>query len=89
MRRRTHKALSASVREQQSESTTRQFPTIMALTLDEMGEELRISSPIAYAIVKQEGFPAFRIGGRIIVNRKALQERLDGNGGLNLPKNQG
>ena len=88
MRRRTRKTLGASVQEQQSKSTTRQFPT-MALTVDEMAEELRISRPTAYALVKQEGFPAFRIGGRIIVNRKALQEWLDDNGGLKPPENQG
>ncbi len=88
MRRRTCKTLGASVQKQQSKSTTRQFHT-MALTVDEMAEAFRISRPTAYALVKQKGFPAFRIGGRIIVNRKALQEWLDGNRGLNLPKNQG
>ena len=88
MRRRTNKAIGASVQKQQSERIIRQFPT-MALTVDEMAEELRVSRPTAYALVKQEGFPAFRIGGRIIVNRKALQEWLDRNGGFTPSENHG
>lgn len=76
MYRRTYKTKMAPEQEQQSESEGRSFPT-MALTVEEMADELRISRPNAYDLVKQEGFPAFRIGTRIIVNRRALQEWLD------------
>lgn len=60
------------------ESTTfsRQFPT-MALSVEEMAEELRISRPNAYELVKQPGFPAFRLGKRLVINRSALQRWLD------------
>ena len=52
---------------------SRLFPT-MAMTVDEMAEELHISRPTDYELVKQEYFPAFRIGNRILVNRQGLQE---------------
>ena len=54
----------------------RQFPT-MGMTVDEMAEELHISRPNAYELVKQPGFPAFRVGKRLIVNRAALQRWMD------------
>ena len=42
-----------------------------------MAEELRISRPNAYELVKQPGFPAFRLGKRLVINRAALQRWLD------------
>ena len=49
----------------------------MTLTVEEMAEELNIASPTAYSLVKQDTFPAFRIGQRILINRSGLQKWLD------------
>ena len=49
----------------------------MTMTVDEMAAELNISRPTAYELVKQELFPAFRIGQRILVNRAGLQRWID------------
>ena len=38
---------------------------------------MTISRPTAYELVKQEHFPAFRIGQRILVNRAGLQRWID------------
>lgn len=55
---------------------SRAFPT-MAMTVDDMAEELHISRPTAYELVKQEGFPSFTLGRRVLVNREGLQRWLD------------
>ena len=49
----------------------------MTITVDEIAAELNISRPTAYELVKQEQFPAFRIGQRILVNRAGLQRWID------------
>ena len=49
----------------------------MTMTVEEMAAELNISRPTAYGLVKQEHFPAFRIGQRILVNRAGLQRWID------------
>lgn len=49
----------------------------MTLTVEEMAEELNISNPTAYNLVKQKPFPAFHIGQRILVNRDGLQRWID------------
>lgn len=46
----------------------------MAMTVEEMAQELHISRPTAYELVKEKDFPAFHIGNRILVNRQGLQE---------------
>lgn len=66
----------APERETPPEAKPRAFPA-MTLTVDEMAEELHVSRPTAYELVKKADFPAFRIGSRIIVNRKGLQEWID------------
>ena len=52
-------------------------PPKMTLTVEEMAEELNISNPTAYNLVKQKHFPAFHIGQRILVNRDGLQRWID------------
>ena len=64
------------ISEEQSGNPQRFYPK-MTLTVDEMSEELNVSRPTAYELVKQEGFPAFRLGQRILVNRAGLQKWLD------------
>ena len=49
----------------------------MTLTVEELAEELNISSPTAYSLVKQETFPSFHIGQRILINRAGLQRWID------------
>lgn len=49
----------------------------MTLTVEEMAEELNISSPTAYSLAKEDTFPSFRIGQRILINRAGLQKWLD------------
>jgi len=49
----------------------------MTLTMAELTEELNISLPTARKLVREEGFPAFSIGNRILINREGLQRWLD------------
>lgn len=62
---------------QESEPSAKAVPLRMTMTVDEMAAELNISRPTAYELVKQEHFPAFRIGQRILVNRAGLQRWID------------
>lgn len=64
---------------QEQESSTKAAPAVlrMTMTVDEMAAELHISRPTAYDLVKQEHFPAFHIGQRILVNRAGLQRWID------------
>lgn len=45
-----------------------------AISVQELSEQLGISLPKAYELVKQPGFPAFKIGTRIIVPVDALNK---------------
>ena len=72
MYRRTYETASASTQEK----APRLIPA-MTLTVEELMDELHISRPTAYELVKQEHFPAFHVGSRILINRKGLQEWLD------------
>lgn len=48
--------------------------TKLTLSVEEMAHELGISKPIAYELVKKEGFPAIRISERrIVIPVTALQ----------------
>ena len=49
----------------------------MAMSVEEMADELAIGRNVAYQLVQQPGFPAFTIGRRVLVNRKGLQEWID------------
>lgn len=71
------RAIQNSVKEQ--DSSTNAAPNVlrMTMTVDEMAAELNISRPTAYELVKQEHFPAFHIGQRILVNRAGLQRWID------------
>lgn len=48
-------------------------PTTTTLTISQLAETLQISRNTAYALANKEGFPAFRIGKRMLVNREMLQ----------------
>ena len=49
----------------------------MAMSVEEMAEELAIGRNVAYQLVQQAGFPSFLIGRRVLVSRKGLQEWID------------
>ncbi len=49
----------------------------MTLTVEEAADELHISRPVAYELVKEPDFPSFKIGKRILVNRLGLQRWID------------
>lgn len=44
------------------------------LTVDELKETLGISRTEAYALVKQDDFPSFRIGKKILISRQGLYQ---------------
>lgn len=46
----------------------------MVLTVEQMAATLHISRNTAYALAKTPGFPAFRIGTRLLVNRELLAQ---------------
>ncbi len=52
------------------------FPA-MTMSVEGMMNELHISRKTAYDLVKQKGFPSFRVGSRILVNREGLQRWID------------
>ena len=49
----------------------------MAMSVEEMAEELAVGRNVAYELVQQPGFPSFMIGRRILVSRKGLQDWID------------
>lgn len=50
----------------------------MAMSVEDMADELAIGRNIAYQLVQQPDFPSFMIGRRVLVSRKGLQEWIDG-----------
>ena len=51
--------------------TTTELP--MTLTVEQLQTELNISRKTAYELVKKDGFPAFCIGNRILIDRESLR----------------
>ena len=50
----------------------------LALSVEELAQELGISRPLAYELIKREGFPAIRVSDRrIIIPFDALARWLD------------
>ena len=49
----------------------------MAMTVEDMAEELTIGRSIAYQLIQQPDFPSFMIGRRVLVSRKGLQDWID------------
>lgn len=49
----------------------------LTLTVPQMAKELNISRNTAYELTKQKGFPCFRVGKRVLINRDMLQAWLD------------
>ena len=49
----------------------------LMLSVPEMGAALGISRAGAYELARSEGFPALRIGTRIVIPKDKLQELVD------------
>ena len=49
----------------------------LMLSVPEMGTALGISRAGAYELARSEGFPALRIGNRIVIPKDKLQEWVD------------
>lgn len=46
----------------------------IALTITETAQALGVSRPTVYKLLHREGFPAFRIGSRVLISRAKLEE---------------
>lgn len=56
------------------------MPEKLTLSVDEMAQTLGISRPVAYELIKREGFPAIRISERrIIIPIEGLKQWLNDN----------
>ena len=58
----------------------------LTLSVEELAKELGISKPIAYELIKREGFPSIRVSERRIIIpveplRRWLEENAQGIGG--------
>lgn len=56
----------------------------LTLSVTEAAEIIGLSPARMYQVVHQEGFPAVRIGKRIFVSAKGLEEWIDKNTGIGL-----
>ncbi|MBQ8212477.1 MAG: helix-turn-helix domain-containing protein [Clostridia bacterium] len=55
----------------------------MTLSVDELAQELGISKPLAYNLIKRNDFPSLRISERrIVIPVDALRSWLNANAGL-------
>lgn len=50
------------------------MPEKLVLTVEEAGKMLGVSRPTAYQLSRSEGFPAIRIGRRVLVPVQQLKE---------------
>ena len=55
----------------------------LMLSVPEMGAALGISRAGAYELARSEGFPALRIGNRIVIPKDSLQKWVNQNIGTN------
>lgn len=49
----------------------------MAMSVEDMADQLAIGRNVAYQLVQQPDFPSFMIGRRVLVSKKGLQEWID------------
>ena len=49
----------------------------MAMSVEDMADELTIGRNVAYQLVQQPDFPSFMIGRRVLVSRQGLQDWID------------
>lgn len=53
----------------------------LCISIEEMGHRLGISRTLAYQMARSEGFPAVRLGRRLVVPVAALERWLDTHSG--------
>ena len=46
----------------------------LTLSITEAAKALGVSRPTMYQIINREDFPAFRLGGRVLISRELLAE---------------
>ena len=49
-------------------------PLVEAITVDELASLLKISKPVAYELANSDGFPSFRIGKTIRIDKHGLYD---------------
>lgn len=49
----------------------------LAVSAAEAARLLGVSRPTLYQLLNQEGFPSFRVGGRVLISVAGLQEWID------------
>ena len=57
--------------------TPKPRPHGMAMSVEQMSEELAIGRNVAYQLIRQPDFPSFMIGRRVLISRKGLQDWID------------
>lgn len=50
--------------------------TVLAISIEEAGKQLNLARCSMYKLARSDGFPAVRIGGRIVIPVKELREWL-------------
>lgn len=53
----------------------------LTMTVKEMAQALGVSLPVAYDLVNKKGFPAFRLGRKILVRADGLNDWIRRNSG--------
>lgn len=46
----------------------------LAISMTKAAELLGVSRPTMYKIARQDGFPAFTVGGRVLISAEGLRE---------------
>ena len=57
------------------------MPEKLTLSVEEMGQRLGISRPLAYELIRKPGFPALRIGRRVVIPFDGLNRWIRENSG--------
>ena len=56
----------------------------LCMTVDELGQQLGVSRPVAYELAHRDGFPSIKLGRRLLIPRAALEQWLQDNAGKTL-----
>ena len=55
-----------------SQASMEQLP--LTMTVPQFCKQMNISRTVAYEMINSEGFPAFRVGAKYLINSRALQD---------------
>ena len=72
-----YQAAKVKVKEKEKAEKPQSTQPTMTLTVKQLAQELHMSMPTAYDLVKEDGFPSIRRGRKYLVNREALQAWLN------------